>query len=112
MLLNNIKFIRQGDVNLHPISKEEFEAFQGKQIEHENIYTVARGEATGSTHDLHCADMIIKEDGEERVIAFLKEARLTHTSDHLPLEITPGYYRQVPEREVDHFSSTTRKVVD
>lgn len=111
--METINFRRHGDVSLHPITKEEFEAFQGKLVKHKAKYTIAHGEATGSTHDIHCSKMIIKEDGEERVIAILKAATITHTHDHEPLTIQPGtYYRQVPEREVDNFSHTTRKVRD
>lgn len=111
--MKKILFRRHGDVNFFPISKKEFENFKGKTIEHDGSYTVAHGEATGSTHDVHCHDMIVKEDGEDRVIAFLKTGKITHSHDHLPLTIPPKtYYRQVPEREIDHFSKTTRKVVD
>lgn len=100
-------------MNLHPISKAEFEAFQGKQIEHKGNYTIAHGEATGSTHDVHSPSMIIKEDGEDRVIAFLKAGTITHTHDHETITFQPGtYYKQIQEREVDHFSQTTRKVID
>lgn len=109
--MESMNFRRHGDVNLHPITKEEFEAFQGKEVKHNGHYTIAHGEATGSTHDIH-AKMIIKEDGEDRLIAVLKEGTITHTHDHETITFEPGYYRQVQEREVDHFSKTTRKVLD
>ena len=113
-----INFRRHGDCNFHPISQAEFDKVQGKIIEHDGSYIVARGEATGSTHVVAVKDptkMIIKElDNGDRYIALLQEAIITHTHDHETITFAPNtYYKQVQEREVDHFAdSITRKVVD
>jgi len=112
------KFRRHGDVNLHPITKEQFDAFTVLPVKHNGSYIIARGEATGSTHNVtvkNPADMIVKEDGETRMIALLRSATITHTHDHETLTTpdTETYYIQIPEREVDHFAnSVTRRVVD
>ncbi len=108
---------RHGDVNLHPITKEQFEKFQGKIKKHNGSYVIAEGEATGSTHDItveNPLDMIVKEDGETRMIALIKSAKISHTHDHETITTpeTPTYYIQVPEREVDNFQKVTRQVID
>ncbi len=109
-------FRRHGDVNLHPATQEEYEKFTGKVVKHTGNYIVARGEATGSTHNVKvgkATDMEIKEDGEIRMVKLLKEAQITHTHDHAPLIIAPGYYIQIQERELDWFNKgISRKVID
>lgn len=111
-------FRRHGDVNFHSITQEEFEKIQGKIVKHDGSYIVARGEATGSTHVIsvdNAKDMIIKEtENGERYVALLKEAIITHTHDHETITFAPNtYYKQVQEREVDHFAkSIIRKVID
>lgn len=112
------QFRRHGDVNFHEISKADFEKASGKTVEHTGSYIVARGEATNSTHVIAVKDpskMIIKEtENGERYIALLQEAIITHTHDHEPVTFAPNtYYKQVQEREVDHFAkSVVRKVID
>jgi hypothetical protein len=114
--MKNILFRRHGDVSLSPITKEEFEKSKGEIKKHDGAYIVARGEATGSTYIItvqNPQDFIVKEEGEDRMIALLKEAVITHTHDHEPIVIEPGYYRQIQEREVDHFAnSIIKKVID
>lgn len=116
--MDQIHFRRHGDVNFHEITQTEFEKFNGKEVKHNGSYIVARGEATNSTHILaveNPTDMLIKEDGETRMVALLKSATITHTHDHevISTPSTPTYYKQVQEREQDHYSnSVTRKVVD
>lgn len=111
-----MKFIRHGDLNFHPVTQEEYNKFTGKIVKHTGAYIVGRGEATGSTHNIkveNVSDMEIKEDGEVRMVKLLKEANISHTHDHQTITFQPGYYIQVQEREVDHFSkSITRKVID
>jgi len=107
-----MKFYRHGDVNLHP-AKE----IKGKAIPHDGNYILAHGEATGSVHNIavkDAKDMVIYEtENGERYIKLLKEALLTHTTDHLPLTIQPGIYHQVQERELDWFSEgVERSVID
>src|SRR3990167_4720430 len=113
-----IQFRRHGDVNLHPITEEEFNAIQGEIIQHDGSFILARGEATGSTHVLTLdrpQDMIIKKDSSGRMYFALNDiGTITHTHDHETLT-TPKkvFYVQVPEREIDHFAdSIERRVVD
>lgn len=108
---------RHGDVNLIQITKEEFEAIQGKHPQHGTQWVLARGEATGSKHVLtmeRTQDVIIKEDKQGRMYFQLTNPGVvTHTHDHETITVQPGFYVQVPEREVDHFAnSVVRKVVD
>lgn len=113
---DKILFRRHGDVNLFPITQEEYEKANGKIMEHKGKYIIARGEATNSTHQV-CVedknDLEIKEDGEVRFVKVLKSALVTHTHNHETIKLEPGFYRQVQERELDHFAdSVQRKVVD
>lgn len=109
------KLKRHGDVNFHPITEEEYKKFKGEIQKHDKEYIVARGEATGSTHKL-CVDnpinLEVKEDGEVRFVKLLKSALITHTHDHETITIDPGFYVQIPEREIDHFAGIERKVID
>lgn len=112
-------FRRHGDVNLFPVTEEQFNAATGKQIKHEGRYVLAEGEATNSEHVIAVVNpknMQIKEDDLKRVwIALKEEATITHTHDHETIT-TPAkksYYVQIPEREIDHFAdSVERKVID
>ena len=106
------KPMRNGDVNLHPISK-----VKGEIVKHEGSFILARGEATGSLHKVivkNREDLIVRRDNEGRMyFELLAEGELTHTHDHATTKIMPGRYVQVPEREVDHFAdSIVRKVID
>ena len=109
-------FLRHGDCNFHPVTETEYNQFTGKIKQHTGNYIVARGEATGSTHNVLVnspTDLEIKEDGEVRMVKLLKEAKVSHTHDHETIIMKPGFYIQVPEREVDWFSKgVTRQVVD
>lgn len=112
-----MSFRRHGDVNFFPITKEKFEKVNGKIVKHNGSYIVARGEATGSTHNVTVKDpkdMIIKEtENGERYIALFQEALISHTHDHKTLEMPVTYYQQVQEREIDNFGQfTVRQVVD
>jgi len=110
--------IRHGDVNLIPISEEQFKKVKGKVIEHNGSYILARGEATGSKHMITTEKKqkmkLILGDDNNLYFALTSEAKLTHTYDHEILT-TPkvGFYIQVAERELDHFAnSVVRKVQD
>ena|SRR3990167_6491581 len=113
-----ILFRRNGDVNLHPISKEEFEKVSGQIIKHTGSFVVARGEATGSEHRISVKEkenLVVKQDEQGNFyFAIMEGGLITHTHDHKTLTIPKKtYYRQVQEREVDHFAdSVIRKVVD
>ena len=107
---------RHGDVNLIRVSMAEFEEAKkrGQIVKNNGQCILAKGEATGSIHELSCSDMEIVQDGDTLWLRLGDSGTLTHTSDHETLKkIAPDYYRQVPERECDHFSdSVVRKVVD
>lgn len=104
--------IRHGDVNLHRVAEA-----RGIEVKHDGSFVLARGEATGSVHTLEVEksdDLVVRQDANGDLYFVVKaEGKVTHTSDHDTLTIEPGIYRQVPEREVDHFAdSVVRKVVD
>jgi len=113
-----IKFRRNGDVNLHPISTKEADRIRkvGKVIKTNGEYIMARGEATGSLHKIvvdNPDDLIVRQSIGEIYIEVLAPARDTHTHDHKTTTVIPGIYIQVPEREIDHFAdSVERKVID
>ena len=116
--MKEINFRRHGDVNLHEITEKEFNAIQGKILEHNGSWILARGEATGSKHVLTVERpqmLVIKQDILGRMYFALNGiGTITHTHDH-EIITTPKkvFYVQVQEREVDHFSkSIVRKVVD
>lgn len=110
---------RHGDVNLVEVSAMEFAAAKrrGQVLPPTSRHILAKGEATGSVHELSVptvGDMELVQDGETLWLKLMAPGTLTHTSDHETLrEIAPRIYRQVPEREVDHFAdSVIRRVVD
>src|SRR3990167_10382281 len=96
------KFYRHGDVNLHQVDK-----VFGKKIETHGKYILARGEATGSVHEISTKnpDNLEVYENEGTIFVRVSEpAEVTHTHDHETITIEPGIYKQVPEREVDHFA--------
>lgn len=105
-------FYRHGDVNLHEVKE-----VQGKKLEHSGKWILAHGEATGSVHEIETPskegfEVYQNEDGTI-YLRVLEEAIVTHTHDHETIIVKPGIYKQVPERECDHFAnSVVRKVVD
>jgi hypothetical protein len=110
--------IRHGDVNLIPISEEQFNKVKGKVIEHNGSYVLARGEATGSAHTITTEKKqemkLVLGNDNNLYLALTSEAKITHTHDHEILT-TPkvGFYIQVAERELDHFAnSVVRRVQD
>ena len=116
--MKQINFRRNGDVNLHEITEEEFNNISGEIIKHDGSFVLARGEATGSEHRITVErpeTMIIKKDKEGRMYFALNNmGTITHTYDHETLT-TPKkvFYVQVPEREIDHFANgVIRHIVD
>ena len=113
-----IEFRRSGDVNFHPITEAEFNKVKGEIVKHNSSFVVARGEATNSEHRItvkNKENLIIKKDTQGNFyFSVMEEAELTHTHDHNTTK-TPKkvFYKQVQERELDHFAgSVARKVVD
>ena len=107
------KIIRHGDVNLIEVPKIPKGA---KKLKHNGSWILARGEATGSIHKLEVKnkeDLEVYEFNDVRYFVINAPAKITHTHDHEPLVAEPTTYKQVPEREVDHFAnSITREVID
>jgi len=103
-------FRRHGDVNLHPIEK-----VSGKKIEHNGNYILARGEATNSVHTLSVENPLDLEvyidDFGDTFYKLMGEGMITHTHDHETITIPPGIYKQIPERELDHFAENIEKKV-
>lgn len=107
-----MNFYRHGDVNLF-----EVDEIFGEIVKHDGKYILARGEATGSVHELSVekiANLLIKKDKNGYMqFELLEDGKLIHTHDHEILTIKIGKYVQIPERELDHFSnSVARNVVD
>ncbi len=115
--MNN--FISHGDVNLHPITKEEYEklAVGAQEIKHNGSFVLALGETTGHKHVLVAEppSLVIHElsDGRGRLLWIKgRKASIVH-EEHGVLPARVGYYIQVQERELDHFGlSVERKVID
>ncbi len=105
-----MKYIRHGDINLHKVSKIE-----GEIIKHNGSYVVAEGETTGHKHVLKVKDkedLIIKKDSKGNFyFELLSDGEISH-EEHKTLVIPKGIYKEVREREVDHFKGLTRQVVD
>ncbi len=113
-----MKIISHGDVNLHPITKEQYEAFvkSAKPVTHKGEFVLALGEVTGHRHVIVAEPqaLVVHElpDGRGRLFMVAKDTQITHEQHHA-LPVKEGYYIQVMERELDHFaSSTERKVID
>jgi hypothetical protein len=102
--------LRHGDINLHPVKTTE-----GEVVKHNGSFVVALGETTGHAHRLTVKnpnDLVIKKDAHGYFFELFSEGELTH-EEHKTIKVAPGKYRQVQEREVDHFAgSITRRVVD
>lgn len=110
--MKEIKFRRNGDVNLHEVKKTK-----GEVVKHNGSFVLAEGEATGSKHHIKVKnpdDLIIKKDEQGNMyFELLSEGILTHTHDHETTTILPGKYKQVGEREIDNFGSfIVRRVID
>lgn len=112
---NDINFRRHGDINLYPISKEEYDSIAGEIVKHDGKFVIQEGETTGHKH-LMTVDIPGSFEIKRMpngLHAFVSNGgHLTH-EDHKKLEIPPVYYKEVREREVDHFaSSVVRRVID
>jgi len=106
------KIIRHGDVNLFPISKEEYEKLEGKLITGKKKFSIKEGEATGHNHVITADAVESKLMADGTYALKIGDAVITH-EEHERLDIPGGYYRQIDERELDHFAeSIERKVID
>ena len=110
--LKEKKFLRHGDVGLYRISKKEYDKLQGKLIIGQKRFSIKEGEATGHNHVITADEMELKLMPDMTYALKIGDAVITH-EDHKQLDIPGGYYRQIDERELDHFAeSVERKVID
>ena len=112
---------RNGDHYFHKVS--ELPKGLKKLSKKGEEYIFGVGEASNHVHTLvmpKLGDYEVYEDDKGRKFFEIKvEGTLAHlvggtkkTADHKKTKIAPGFYVQVPEREVDIFSQTVRKVID
>lgn len=104
------KLTRHGDVMLKPVTKK-----QGKLIHQSSSYVVAEGKSTGHRHTLSTATKngirVFQDEAGVRYLDITGNARIRH-KEHKELEVEPGIYQVVIEREHDYFLGEMRRVVD
>ncbi len=103
--------VRQGDVLLVAV-----EALPAGAIEQprQGRLILAEGEATGHVHAIAERDAREFRVGNERFVLVRSAARLIH-EEHAPIELRPGAYRLVIQREYEPATlgaPTWRRVVD
>ena len=102
---------RHGDILLVPTNK-----VAGKKVSKGKGYVLAEGETTGHKHLLTAqekdASFVVCEDAHGNITIQLGVVgTLTH-EEHKKLDIAPGTYKIVHEREKDWFALSVRRVVD
>jgi len=105
-----MKNIRSGDVGLKKINK-----IAGEKLEHNGEYILALGETTGHAHRLKVEnpnDMEIYRNEKGGIVINLKSEGILSHEEHKTLVVPKGIYKQVMEREYDHFAHIARQVVD
>jgi hypothetical protein len=105
-----MNFVRHGDVLLRPVKE-----VSGKQIDSTDKYIVAYGEVTGHTHTLSTATKngitVFQDEQGNKYLDITGQARIKH-QEHKELEVMPGKYQVVIEREHDYFLEQVRQVAD
>jgi hypothetical protein len=100
-----------GDVNIESYKNLP----RGELQKHEGKYTLAYGEHTNHSHVITVPSVddmdVIKSADGGMYLVLRKEGVVTH-EEHAPITIPAGTYRVDREREVDHFTKTTRRVLD
>lgn len=96
---------RQGDVLLKEIKE------MPRKPNKVNHGILAMGEATGHSHSLMDGLFRLYEHSGCKYIEVIETTRLVH-QEHNSLQIEPGYYEVIIEREYDPFEEAIRKVVD
>jgi hypothetical protein len=86
---------RQGDVLLVRIESLPREA---TKEQHEESVVLAYGEVTGHAHRLSASTVSMYAWKGDKLIEVTKPTALTH-EEHSPLEIEPGFYKVVRQRE-------------
>ena len=111
-----INFRRHGDLNFHPISEAEYKKLKGEIIKKDKV-VLQEGETTGHKHlltlpeiDLEKCEIKKLPDGSW---AFKSMGGVLTHEDHKKIALAPAYYRQIREREIDHFGEhVIRQVID
>jgi hypothetical protein len=99
--------VRQGDVLLDPCREPEGLV----PIDHHGDRIVlAEGEATGHLHAVPAADarLLAAPDGG-RYLWVVRPTALTHEEHQPAIELVPGIYRVVRDREYDEFGVTVAR---
>lgn len=115
-------YLQQGDILLKPIKLNDDSDWQVKKIKERNKIkkdelVVAYGENSGHSHR-------VKKIGKKKLIHYvapndqsnivfeLEEDAVIEHEEHGPIVLPAGLYIVETVREVDHFSGTTRGVID
>lgn len=99
--------VRQGDVVLDPCQEPEGLVpidSQGDRI------VLAEGEETGHLHAVPAADArLYATRNGERYLRVVRPTVFTHDEHRPPIELMPGIYRVVRDREYDEFGVTVAR---
>lgn len=87
--------LRQGDVLLARVSAIPQGA---RQEQRSGRIVLAEGEATGHAHAIHEPDARTYRHGDQRYLLTRSRAQLVH-EEHAPIDIPPGSWRIVQQRE-------------
>lgn len=104
-----VKIYRHGDVLLRQVTEKP----SGKWRQHKRL-TVQLGEATGHHHDLvgpRKNSILALEIEMRRYLELSDKCELRH-QEHKTLQIDPGLYEVIIEREWDYIENQRKKVVD
>lgn len=112
------QFKRSGDHNFHQVLSLP----EGEVIKHNGKFIFGVGEASNHNHIITVErpqDLIILKTDKGFFFKLYADGKLSHEvgnsgqkADHETITIKKGFYVHVPEREVDIFSSSIRKVQD
>jgi hypothetical protein len=101
----HFKRFRQGDVVLKQVQRLPAAAIP------ERIKPLAVGEQSGHNHQLKEGVFRFWRDGTTRFVEVLETTNLVH-EEHSTLEIPPGLYEQLDEREYDYFEEDAAQISD
>lgn len=130
-----MKITRHGDIILKPVvDPTKIKSLEESTKKRVRSFIVARGEATGHTHELiPCSGMLaglclenekllndstteefldVIETENSRFINVVGNDYVLRHQEHNELRIDPGYYEITREREEDHIARKTRRVID
>jgi len=105
------KLYAHGDINIEVYEGE----VKGEKVNHAGKFVLAEGETSGHKHVITTPsidDMDVIKSADGGMFLVLRADGIVTHEEHAPMAIPKGTYRIDREREVDHFSKTTRKVLD